>query len=112
IRCDQIVQVFLWVAPFPTRDHYIALDAFRTLRFRVRELALGNAVRPVPEIFERQAAKGPDRIRHVLGRLSRLHATDPCFSSELELAEGGRNGARGQLTELMAANAVAVLDRR
>src|SRR5438552_1090145 len=78
----------------------------------MRQLALGDPVSPITEILEGYTAKRPgQRVHHVLGRLSRLHATDPCLLARLELAEGSRDGARRQLAKLMAADAVAVLDR-
>ena len=54
---DQVVKIFLVVAPIPGRDHDIALDALRPRRLGARQLALGDAIGPVAEIFERHAAE-------------------------------------------------------
>ncbi len=54
---DQVVQIFFGAAPIPFRDHDIALDALRPRRLGGRQLAIGDAVGPLAEIFERHAAE-------------------------------------------------------
>ena len=112
VRGDQVVQVSLGLAPFPGRDHDVALEALRPRRLGMRQLALGDAVGPVGKILERRTAEpSGKRVHHVLGGLARLHATHPRFLRRLELAERDGKRARGQLPELMTADAVAVLHR-
>src|ERR1022692_2991303 len=96
----------LLVAPVPGRDHVVALDALRTRRLGVRQLALGDSVGPVAEILERRAAElAAGDIHHQLARLARLDATHPCLVRRLEIAERRRDRARRLLSELMAADA-------
>ena len=57
VRGNQIVDEMLLRRPFPRRDDDVALDACRPRRFGLRQLALGDPVGPVAEIFERHAAE-------------------------------------------------------
>ena len=76
----------------------------------MRQLALGDAVGPVAEILERRAAEVPgELVHHLLAGLARLHAAHPRLLARLELAERRRDRARGQLAQLMAADAADVL---
>src|SRR5436309_3755209 len=62
------------------------------------------------EVLERRAAEGPgQRGQHERRGLSRLHAAYPRRFRRTELAERGGDGAGGQLTELMTADAGPVL---
>ena len=71
VRRDQVMQVFLRVAPFPGSDHDIAFDPLRPRWLRGRKFALGHPVGPVAEIFERHAAElAGKRVHHRLGCLS------------------------------------------
>ena len=44
---DQVVQVMLIIEPIPSRHDDVALGPLRPCRFRMGQLALGDAVRPV-----------------------------------------------------------------
>ena len=112
IARDQVVEIFVGSAPIPFRDHDIALDALRPLRLGKRQRAIGDAVRPLAEIFERHAAEfAGEHIDHQWRRLTGLHAPFPGLFAVLELAQCRGNGPRRQLAELMAADAGLVLQR-
>ena len=73
------MQILFWVVPVAQRDDDVALDALRACRLVGRQFAFGDALGPVGEIFERQAAQLPGSLEnHVLSRLPRLDAADPC----------------------------------
>src|ERR1051325_1823166 len=96
--------------PVPGRDYEIALDAGWARRFVLRQLALGDAIGPVAEIFVRRAAElAGDAVGHHLAGLAGLDAALPGLGAIVELAELRRNGAGGLLTELMAADAIGVV---
>ncbi len=99
----------LFCAPLPRRDDDVALDALRPRRLAFRQLALGDAVGPFAEIFERYAAElAGNPVDHELAGLPGGDAAHPCLGAGLELAELRRDGARRFLPELMAADAVDV----
>src|SRR5262249_24375864 len=76
----------------------------------LRQLALGDAVGPVAEIFERDAAElSGNPVGHLLAGLPGLDAAHPRFCAGLELAEGGRDRPGRLLAQLMAADAVDVV---
>ena len=63
---NQVVKIMLLIAPIPGRDHDIALDAGRPRRLGERQFAVGDAVGPVAEIFERHTAQlAGERIDHI-----------------------------------------------
>ena len=107
------MEILLLVAPVPGRDDDVALDPLRPRRLAVRQLALGDAVGPVAEIFIRRTAEiAGQRIDHQRGGLARHGAAAPGVLARLELAERRRDRAGGQLAKLMAADAGPVLDHR
>src|SRR5947208_3323743 len=70
VRRDQVVQILLVGAPFPGRDHDVALDALRPRRLAFRQLALGDAVGPFAVVLERHAAKiAGELVGHLLAGL-------------------------------------------
>ena len=96
IRCDQVVQVFLGVAPVPGGDHDVALDAFRPRRLGLRQLALGDAVGPFAVMLERRAAEASGQlVGHHLAGLTRLHAAHPGLFAGLEFTQRRRDRAGG-----------------
>src|SRR5262249_11475448 len=107
---DQVVQIVLVGAPFPRRDDDVAFDALPPRRLALRQVALGDAVGPVPEILERDAAElSGNLVSHLFAGLAGPDAPHPRFRARTELAEGGGNGARRLLAQLMAADAVDVV---
>ena len=113
VRRDQVVEILLLVAPVPGRDDDVALHPLRPRRLAVRQLALGDAVGPVAEIFiGRTAEVAGQRIDHQRRGLARHGAAAPGVLARLELAERRRDRAGGQLAKLMAADAGPVLDHR
>src|SRR5947207_8857155 len=113
MRRDQIVQVLLRLAPLPRRDHDVALDALRPRRLTVWQFALGDAIGPVAEILERDAAEHlRQRVQHEGRGLARLHATDPRLLPRFERSERGRARAGRQLAQLMAADTRSALPHR
>ena len=107
------MEILLGVAPLPRRHDDVALDALRPRRLAMRQFPLGDAVGPVAEVLERNAAEHlRERVQHERRGLARLHAADPRLLPRLELAERGRNRPGGQLAELMAADAASVLHHR
>ena len=96
--------------PFPRRDDDVAFDACRPRRFGFRQLALGDPVGPVAEIFERHAAElAGEPIDHPFPGLARGDAAHPGFLARFEFAERARDRARGFLAKLMAADAVDIV---
>src|ERR1700674_1569918 len=76
------------------------------------QFALGDAVGPVAEILVGCAAELARRdVDHQLAGLSGLGAADPGLFAGFEIPERLRDRARGQLAELMAADAAIVLDQ-
>ncbi len=77
---DQVVEVVLVVAPVPGGDDEVALEPLRALRLIVRQLALGDAIGPVGEVFDRDGGElaGQD-VHHQLAGLARLHPMHPGF---------------------------------
>ena len=109
---DQVVKILLLVAPIPGRHHDIALDPLRPRRLGDRQFALGDAVGPVAEIFQRHAGElARHRVDHQRRGLAGLDAPRPGFLATVEVAELRRDGPRRQLAELMTADAGLVLDR-
>ena len=84
-------------------------NSFRSLRLGVREFAVGDTVGPVAEILVGCVADAREPGDHGLARLAGGDAPLPSLLARLELAEVLRNGARGQLPELMTADATVVL---
>src|SRR5262249_8772989 len=100
-------------APFPARDHDVALDPLRPRGPAVRQLALGNAVAPISEIAERHATEvAGKRIDHQRCRLTRLYAPHPCLLHRTKGSEAGWNCTRGKLAQLMTAHARPILNHR
>jgi len=92
--------------PIPGRHDDVALDALRPRRLGERQLAVGDAIGPVAEIFEWNAAKFAGQwIDHQSRRLTGLDAPNPCVFVAFELAQCRRDGPRRQLPELMTADA-------
>ena len=91
---DQVMQVLLVVVPVAQRNHDVALQALRTHRLGIRQLAFGDTLGPVGEILERQATHLSCSLKdHVLARLSRLNTADPRFFVRLALEVELRNRA-------------------
>src|SRR5215475_7169406 len=104
------------VEPIPGSDNDVALNPLRSSGFRMRQLALSDAVRPVPEVSEGCGAEVLDElIEHLFARLPRLDAPEPHFLGSIKLAQRvrylARECPRGKLAQLMAANATVVLHR-
>ena len=112
IAGDEVVQVLLVVHPVAQRDDDVALHALRPLRLGERQLALGDAIGPVAVVGERHLAQSVQLPEHHRAGLTRLHAPLPGVGAGGERAERRRDGARGGLSELMAADAPGVLHRR
>src|SRR6202023_1439797 len=94
----------------PRRDHDIALDALWTWRLGLGQFAFGDAVGPISEIFEGDAAEIPGKlVGHLLAGLSRLNAPHPGSFAGIELAESCGNRASSFLAELMTTDAADVL---
>ena len=107
---DEVVQIVLLVEPVPGGDDDVALDALRPLRLRLRQLALGDAVRPLAVILERHAAElAGQEVDHLLAGLAGLHAPHPRLGGGFERPEALRDRAGRELAELMAADAAVVL---
>ena len=105
-----VVQIMLVVGPVPRGDDDVALDALRPLRFVFGQLALGDAVGPFGEIFDRRRGEiAGDEVDHQRAGLAGLHAARPGFFRGFEFAKPLRQRARGEPTELMAADAAIVL---
>src|SRR5207237_8169202 len=79
----------------------------------MRQFPLGDAVSPVAEILERDAAEHlRQRVQHERRGLARLHAANPRPVRRLELAERGGGCPGGLLARLMAADAALFLTQR
>ena len=108
VRGDEVVEVMLFIHPIAEGDHEVALHALRTLRFGMRKFAPGDAVGPIGEILDGQRAHSGQLAHHELRGLSRLHPAYPGLFGSVEVPQGGLDGARGKLAELVAANAAVV----
>jgi hypothetical protein len=109
VRGDEIVDELLLGPPLPGRDDDVALDAGRPLRLAFGQLALGDAVGPITEILEGDAAElSSQPVHHELAGLAGGDAAHPRLRARLELTERGGDRARRLLAELMAADAVDV----
>ena len=78
--------------------------------FELRQLALGDAIGPVPEVLERGVAQRREQRHHLRPGLPRLHAAEPRTLRRLDGGEGRREGTRGLLSELVTPDAAVVLD--
>ena len=110
VRGDQVVQVLLLVDPVPGGDDDVALDSLAAAAASLRQFTLGDAVGPIREILEGDAAEATGQLVHHRSPdwpedMRRIHAS----SDELELTELLRDRARGKLSQLMAADAADVL---
>ena len=103
------MHVGLLGAPFPSGDDDVALDTLWPRRLALWHFALGDAVRPLPKIFQRRAAEGSGLSGHLLAGEARLNAPNPGLLARLKLAELRRDRARSFLADLVAANAADVL---
>jgi hypothetical protein len=65
--------------PVAKRDDDVPLDTLRTRRLGERQLALGNAVRPLRIVGERHLAEAVQLAEHHRARLARLDAPLPCL---------------------------------
>ena len=107
------MEILLLVAPVPGRHDDVALDSLRPRRLAVRQLALGDAIGPIAEILVRRAAEiAGQGIDHQRRGLAGHGTAAPSVLARLELAERRRDRARGQLAELVTADAGPVLDHR
>ena len=110
VRGDQVVEIVLLGAPLPGSDHDVALDALRPLRLGEGQLALGDAIGPLAVVLVRHRGEiAGELVGHLLARLAGLQATHPCLFRRPDVRERRRNGARGSLAELVAADAADVL---
>src|SRR5215510_7019675 len=110
VRGDQVMQVLLLGAPLPPRHDDVALESLWPRRLAVRQLALGDAFRPVGVILERCAAEVLGKLgQHLLAGLPRLNATHPRLFVRLEFPQSRRQRARGLLTQRVTADAADVL---
>ena len=110
IRGDQIVKILLRVAPLPRGHDDVTLDALRSRRRAVRQLAPRDAIGPVAVVLERCAPEAlGERGQHERGGLSRLHPANPRAFSGIERAKRRGDGARGELPQLVTADAGAIL---
>ena len=82
----------------------------RPRRLGLGQFALGHAVGPVAEIFERHAAELSGKpVHHPLAGLPRGDAAHPCLLAGFEFAERGRDRAGRFLAKLMAADAIDIV---
>ena len=96
--------------PLPGGDDDVALDAGRPRRLGLGQFALGHPVGPVTEILERHAAELSGKpVHHPFAGLPRGDAAHPRLLAGFEFAERGRDGARGFLAKLMAADAIDIV---
>src|SRR3954465_5156926 len=96
--------------PVPGGDDDVALDAGRPRWLRLRQLALGDAVGPLAEIFIRHAAElAGDAVRHHLPRLAGGDAALPRLFAGVELAELPRDRPRRLLAELMTTDTIGIV---
>ncbi len=107
IGSDQIVQIMLVIEPIPSRHDDVALGPLRPCRFGMGQLALGDAVGPVRQIFDRDSAEIFGHAReHRHAALSRLDAAKPRLLGIGELAHRERHilgkGARRARANRMA----------
>src|SRR5262249_51829611 len=104
------MQVLLGAAPLPPRHDDVALEPLRPRRLAGRQLALGDAFRPIGVILERYAAKIPGQlVQHLLAGLSRRNTAHPRLFVRLEFAQSWWERARRQLPQLVTADAADVL---
>src|SRR5580700_11149711 len=68
---DQVVQVFVRLAPAPFGDDEVAFDALWPRRLFARQLAGGDRVGPLAEILEGYATQRGQRVDHKGRRLTR-----------------------------------------
>ena len=109
VRRDQIMGVGALGAPLPGGDHDVALDALRPRRLALWQLALGDAVGPLPERFQRYGVEETRLTGHFLAGQPGLHAAHPVFLAGFERSELRRNRTGGLLAQLVAADAADIL---
>src|SRR4029453_10255784 len=106
VRGDQVMQVLLLSVPLPPRYNDVALESLWPCRLAVRQLALGDAFRPVGVILERCTAEILGKLgQHLLAGLSRLNAAHPRLFMRLEFPQSRRERPGGQLTQRVTADA-------
>ena len=102
------MQVLLLVVPVPQRDNDVPFDTLRPRRFGKWQFALGDPVNPIAVVFKRQVAEPGQLAEHHLACLPRLHTAAPRLDRGRERPERCGDGARGQLTQLVAPDAAGV----
>ena len=117
IRSDQVVQVMLIVEPIPRGDDDVALDSLRPGGLHVRQLALGDAVRPVGvDKRNGSAAEFLDGLVDICSPDCPTGSRRNHASSELanfqRVRHIVRERARGKLAQLMAAGAAVAFHQR
>src|SRR5204863_8299648 len=93
----------------PRSNADVSLDALRTRRLRLGQLALRDAIGPVAEILIGSATElAGDAVGHLLARLAGLQPAHPRILA-VNVAELCRNGASRLVAKLVAADAVDVV---
>ena len=88
------MQVRLRSRPVPQGEHDVALGALRPRRLAGRQLAGGDAIRPVTEELQRARVAHPAEVGgHLRQRLPRLDAALPGVRRRREVAKLFRDGA-------------------
>ncbi len=105
------MQVLLLVHPVAQRDDDVAFDALRPRRLGKRQFTLRNPLGPVAVVRKGHLAKPGQLRQHHRAGLARLHPAAPRVGVRGECAKRWRDGARRELSELMATDAAGVLDR-
>src|SRR5258705_14021500 len=88
-------------------DDDVAFDALRTRRLGMRQLALRDAVGPFAQILVPERSEREKLARHLFTRLAGHRAAHPRLGTRQ--IEGGGNGPRGLLPQLMTTDAAVVL---
>ena len=110
VRRNEIVKIFLVIMPIAQSHDDIALDALRTRGLGMGQLAIGDPLGPVAQIFEGDRIQFTrHEIDHAFAGLTGLDSPHPGVFMAGEFTEGLGNGAGCELAELMAAHAAIVL---
>ena len=108
---DHVMKIFSRIRPVPLRDDDVPFRAFRA-RGRLLRIVPGcNPIGPVRKHLER--ALTPELAHllvHLRAVMSRRDAARPRRHARIELAERGRDFARGPVAELMARHAAIGLE--
>src|SRR6185437_9745568 len=104
------MQVGVRARPILDSGHDIAFRTRRSLRRRSGQLASSDAICPVSEILQRNAAQLTQRnAHHVPAGLPRLDTPGPRIERRVELSEARLQRAGREIAELVATDAAHVL---